>query len=81
MSLLCYNGPYIPGYYEKNTSLKDTWGVRPLNPEFDSELYLKENKVQRKKPAGWFRFTVGNSKNSLPEKDEFELMQKLGIAD
>ena len=43
ISLLCCNGPYINGYYEKGTAIKDTWGARPLNPDFDAESYLEAN--------------------------------------
>ena len=59
MSLLFYNGPYIPGYYQKHTAIKESWGVRPLNPEFDPTSHLEASKAKRRgKPKGWFKFEV-----------------------
>lgn len=40
----CCYGPYVSGYYMRGTLLQSLWGPRPINPEFDTEAYLKANK-------------------------------------
>jgi len=43
ITLLCCNGPYVSGYYKKNTALKDTWAIRQVDPNFDISAYIKAN--------------------------------------
>ena len=61
-TLMFCKGPYVPGYYKKQTLLTSVWGNRPLNPDFDSYSYLKNNKKKSKKRRGWFKFVVGGKK-------------------
>ena len=59
LSRLFWNGPYIPGFYQNLISIKEYWGIRPLNPKFDPTHYLEANKAKLpKKPKGWFRFFI-----------------------
>ena len=64
ISLLFCKGPYVDGYYEKNSALKDIWGVRQTDPDFDTYAYLKANKKKGKRRRGWFKFVTGNKLNA-----------------
>jgi len=44
--------------------LKDTWGVREINPDFDTYAYLKANKKKLRKRRNWFKFVTGNKRNA-----------------
>lgn len=62
--LLFKNGPYVEGFYKKNTALKGTWGVREINHDFDTYAYLKANKKKNKKRRNWFKFVTGSERNA-----------------
>lgn len=59
---LFYNrGPYVDGYYRKNTFSSSIWAPRPTNDAFDAKSYIKENRRKKSKiPSSWFRFRIGN---------------------
>ena len=64
ISLFLFNGPYVDGYYKTGTVLRNLWGTRPINPDFDVYGYLKANKPKKKKHRGWFKIITGNQKNA-----------------
>jgi hypothetical protein len=77
ISLLMYNGPSIPGFYTRGTSVGSVLQVRKRNPDFKAAKYLEEHPIPRVKPWGGFIINidlnkVGNfffckkAKNSLP---------------
>jgi len=46
VALLFCGGPYVPHYFSKGTVLQSLWGLRPVDPTFDSSAYLKANRKE-----------------------------------
>ena len=51
LSRLCCNGPYIKGYHMKGTAMSSRWGMRPVNPGFDANAYLKAQQDSKKQQS------------------------------
>jgi len=46
LTRLCFSGPYVKGFYKSGTALSHRWGLRPVNPSFDAQEYIKSRKAK-----------------------------------
>ena len=52
ISLFFWNGPWIPNYFTKGTSISSFMRKRPVNPFFNTDKYLIEHPVPERGPWG-----------------------------